>query len=232
MSEPWDVPEELAEITLGIFGERFELARQFAQLLAVEGIEWGLLGPREIPRLWDRHIVNSVSVSEFISPSAVVVDVGSGAGLPGIALAIARPDLRIDLVEPMERRTIFLNVCVERLRLEGVRVIRARGEEYGAKARKLEELPDYVTCRAVSPLASLIQMASSMVPPAVLLAIKGGRAGDEIARARKLLQSRGLVERVRVSAVDGYHLGTVVEVVRKGAGSVVWDGVVPSEWVI
>ena len=111
-----------------VFGERLPLAERYVQHLATTGIERGLIGPREVPRLWARHVLNCAVVQEYIAPNASVADVGSGAGLPGLCLAIARPDLKLTLIEPLERRVIWLNEVVEDLGLEYVTVLRSRAE--------------------------------------------------------------------------------------------------------
>jgi 16S rRNA (guanine527-N7)-methyltransferase len=212
VTQSWDVPSGLVPVARAIFGERLPVVEEFASLLANEGTDWGLLGPREVPRLWDRHVLNCVCISEFVSSDGYVADLGSGAGLPGIPLGIAREDVRVDLVEPMERRALFLDTCVERLGLKNVRVVRTSGEEFGARAAKSGEVPDYVTCRALSSLSSLLVMTARLVPPGVLLAIKGAKAADEVSRARVGLRSRGLAASIRESFVSGFHLGSVVEV--------------------
>ena len=123
---PTDVERKAAE---AVFGDRFALAERFVEHLATSGIERGLLGPREVPRLWGRHVLNCAVVAELIGNGKSVCDVGSGAGLPGIALAIARPDLSLVLVEPLERRVAWLNEVVEDLGLDNVSVHRARAEQ-------------------------------------------------------------------------------------------------------
>src|SRR5476649_1668184 len=108
---------------LAAFGERLAVARDYALLLATDGVTRGLLGPREVPRLWDRHLLNCAAVAELIAPGAAVTDVGSGAGLPGIPIALARPDLAIELLEPLARRVVFLEEVVVALALERVAVV-------------------------------------------------------------------------------------------------------------
>ena len=112
-----------------IFGDRLPLAQRYVEHLATTGIERGLIGPREVPRLWARHVLNCAAVQEYIAEGASVADVGSGAGLPGLCLAIARPDLSITLIEPLERRVIWLHEVVEDLGLENVKILRSRAEQ-------------------------------------------------------------------------------------------------------
>jgi 16S rRNA (guanine527-N7)-methyltransferase len=171
-----------------IFGERLDLARRYAELLATEGVVRGLIGPRETPRLWERHLVNCGVMAEMIPAGAGVVDVGSGAGLPGLVLAVARPDLVITLVEPLARRTAFLDEAVVVLGLDNVTVIRGRAEEV------IGHLPeaDVVTARAV---AALDKLAGWCLPLAAvggrLLAMKGSSAADEIVEHAAAIQALG-----------------------------------------
>ncbi|MEO3746273.1 16S rRNA (guanine(527)-N(7))-methyltransferase RsmG [Plantactinospora sp. B5E13] len=131
------LPAELAESARTLFGDRLPLAQAYADLLAGPGVVRGLIGPRETPRIWDRHLLNCAAVAELIPPDRSVVDVGSGAGLPGLVLAIARPDLSITLVEPLARRAGFLAEVVNLLDLGGtVTVLRARAEEVAAYQRR------------------------------------------------------------------------------------------------
>jgi len=203
------VPADLTGVCSTVFGERLPLARRYAELLAGEGIEWGLIGPRETERIWERHILNSVCVSPLIDDGLRVADIGSGAGLPGIPLAIARPDLSVCLVEPMERRVDFLNLCVSELGLgDTVSVVRSRVEEYHG-------VVDVVVCRAVSSVTSLVGMTAGLVGPAVLLAIKGDRAPVEISDAAGELRRRRLTASVERVAVDGMVVGTVVRIAER-----------------
>lgn len=156
------------------FGDRGALAVRYADLLCGEGITRGVLGPREAPRVWERHIFNSVALAPLISPAARVIDLGSGAGLPGLPLAIARPDLTVVLLEPMQRRIDFLELAVATLSLRNVDVVRARGED-GAVERG-----SVVVVRAVASLEALLTMASDLlVDDGVLLALKGANAQAE-----------------------------------------------------
>lgn len=160
-----------------LFADRLGLAIQYAELLAGPGVERGLLGPREVSRLWDRHILNCAVLGELISTDSTVVDVGSGAGLPGIVLAVLRPDLDVTLVEPMARRTVFLTMCIERLGLERVEVRRARAEELAGTVTY-----DVVASRAVARLARLLKWTVPLARPGgSVLALKGASVETEIA---------------------------------------------------
>lgn len=161
-----------------VFGNRLGLAVSYATLLADAGVERGLLGPREVDRLWDRHILNSAAVGELIADSVRVVDVGSGAGLPGIPLAIARPDLEVSLVEPMLRRTDFLAETIAALGI-GVKVVRGRAED--AVVRTDLSDADVVVSRAVASLDKLTNWCLPLLRVGgTMLALKGERAADEI----------------------------------------------------
>lgn len=166
-----------------LFGDRLPLAQRYAELLATDGLTRGLLGPREVARVWPRHLLNCVAAAELVAPDTPVLDLGSGAGLPGIVWAIARPDLTVTLVEPAARRTGFLEECVDELALDGVRVVRARAEELaGVLAAPV------VTARAVAPLDRLLGWALPLVAvPGELLALKGARAATELAAAGPVL---------------------------------------------
>ena len=170
-----------------LFGPALESAEHYAAILATRGVEWGLIGPREADRLWDRHILNSLAVSRFVPDGATVIDVGSGAGLPGIPLALARPDVRVTLLEPLERRANFLQLAVAELGLEGrVRVIRDRAETHRASY-------DVVTCRAVSALPKLLTWTMHLFyPDGRLVALKGASAQAEVAAADRDLRRRRL----------------------------------------
>jgi 16S rRNA (guanine527-N7)-methyltransferase len=158
--------------------------------LATTAVEWGLIGPGEAGRIWERHLANSVALSVLIGQGATVFDIGSGAGLPGIPLALARPDLNIDLVEPLLRRSRFLTETVAELGLESqVRVIRARAEEIKTAA-------DVVVARAVAPLVKLVGWTKHLFPQGQLLALKGERASTEVAEAKAKLTRWGLVAEV------------------------------------
>ena len=170
-----------------IFGERLPLAQRYVEHLATSGIERGLIGPREVPRLWARHVLNCAVVQEFIEPNARVADVGSGAGLPGLCLAIARPDLHVTLIEPLERRVIWLTEVVEDLALENVTILRSRAEQAVGEVEA-----DVVTARAVSALVGLLDITLPILRgTGQLLALKGRSAAEEITKAKKKLNRYG-----------------------------------------
>jgi 16S rRNA (guanine527-N7)-methyltransferase len=159
----------------------------FAGILATRGVEQGLLGPREVPRLWDRHLLNCAVLGELLPEDATVCDIGSGAGLPGLVLAVARPDLTITLVEPLLRRTTFLTEVVEQLELANVEVVRARADALHG-ARRFE----VVTSRAVAPLERLLGWSMPLVAPeGALVAMKGSSVGEEIGQAAPVLRRLG-----------------------------------------
>lgn len=163
------------------------MAEEFAALLATDGVVRGLIGPRETPRLWERHLLNCGVLGEAIDQDASVCDIGSGAGLPGLVLAIARPDLRITLVEPLLRRTTFLEEVVEALGLGQVEVLRGRAEEVHGR-----RVFDVVTSRAVAPLPKLARWSLPLVRQGGwLVAMKGSSAEDEVVEARSVLAGLG-----------------------------------------
>jgi 16S rRNA (guanine527-N7)-methyltransferase len=169
---------------------RMPLAERYAELLATDGVVRGLIGPREAPRLWDRHLVNCALLAELIPAGATVCDIGSGAGLPGLVLAIARPDLTVTLVEPLLRRTTFLTEVVDDLALSSVEVVRGRAE-----ALHGERTFDVVTSRAVAPLGRLLGWSMPLVAPAgALVAMKGSSVRQEIEEARADLRRWGCAE--------------------------------------
>lgn len=170
--------------------ERLDRVQRFAGLLATEGVVRGLIGPREVPRLWERHIVNCALLATALPRDATVADVGSGAGLPGLVVAIARPDLRITLIEPLLRRTTFLEEAVESLGLDNVVVRRDR-----ADALHGEQTFDVVTARAVAPLERLLGWCMPLVSPeGALIAMKGTSAEQELVAARPVLRKLGCAE--------------------------------------
>lgn len=183
---PESLPPAAAEV---VFGERVNLARDYWTALATAGVERGLIGPREVPRLWERHILNCAVVGELIGEGASVVDIGSGAGLPGIPLALARPDLRIVLVEPLLRRTVFLKEFIDAAGLE-ITVVRGRAEQPGV----IQEAggADVVTSRAVAPLARLAEWSVPLLHDhGHMLALKGASVAEELERDRADVELAG-----------------------------------------
>lgn len=193
-----------------LFGDRLPVARRYAEFLATDGVERGLLGPREMPRLWTRHLLNCGVLAELVEDSRRVVDLGSGAGLPGIVVAILRPDLEITLLEPLLRRSTFLVECVERLQLHNAHVLRGRAEEVVG-----DLIADVVLARAVAPLARLARWAVPLLcSDGELLAIKSATAEAELAEAKRVLESLGVVrtEILRVGETVVVPPTTVVRV--------------------
>lgn len=175
---------ELQEIVQAVFGDRMGTAQRFVDLLASSGTERGLIGPREVDRLWDRHVLNCAALAAWCPPGGDVIDVGSGAGLPGLVLALARPDLSVTLVEPMQRRVDWLHEVVAELGAD-VRVLRSRAEDSGVVAGT-------VTARAVAPLERLARMCLPLVAPGgQLLAMKGRSAVAELTAAAPALPALG-----------------------------------------
>lgn len=195
MSEPSpDAPVELEpvpaldgherEAAESLFGDRLGLAERYVEHLCTTGITHGLLGPREVPRMWERHVLNCAVIGPVLPESSAVADVGSGAGLPGIALALTRPDLEFTLIEPMERRVDWLDMVIRDLGLDNVRVIRARAEDVAD-----EVMADVVTARAVSALKKLIPMTVPLLDDdGQLMFLKGRSAQEEITGAEKALK--------------------------------------------
>lgn len=180
-------PAVSRETAVQLFGDRLALAEQFAGLVATDGLTRGLIGPREVDRLWDRHLLNCAAVAPALPLGATAADIGSGAGLPGVVLAIARPDLSMRLVEPLLRRATFLTEVVTALGLARVEVVRARAEDLHGLWTV-----DVVTARAVAPLDRLLGWCLPLVRPSgVLLALKGERAGEELAAVQPRLSRWG-----------------------------------------
>lgn len=170
-----------------MFGARLPSAVAYAAMLAGPGVERGLIGPREVPRLWERHLLNSAAVAELVPRPSHLIDLGSGAGLPGVVLALLLPDVRVTLLEPMLRRAVFLEECVRELDLGNARVTRARAEECAGRLAA-----DVVTARAVAPLDRLARLAFGLVRPGgLVLAMKGARASEELEAARLTLSRLG-----------------------------------------
>jgi len=210
------LPPELSAAAQRLFGDRLPLAVEYAEALATDGVVRGLIGPREAPRLWDRHLLNCASLTELVPSGASVVDVGSGAGLPGIVLAVIRPDRTVALVEPLARRAVFLSETVARLNLSRVTVVRARAED----STGLFGSADVVTARAVAPLDRLTGWCLPLAKVGGrLLAVKGASAADEVALYRGAVHRLGGSEPViRSCGADVLAVPTtVVEVVRSRA---------------
>lgn len=180
-------------------GEAWGRAEAYAALLAGPGVVRGLLGPREVPRIWDRHLLNCAVVAEEIPPTVTLVDIGSGAGLPGIVLAIVRPDITVTLLEPLLRRVTFLQECVAELKLDNVEVLRGRAEEIAGK-----RVFDVAVARAVAPLDRLLAWSMPLLREnGVLLAMKGERAAEELEAAESQLRACGAVRAELVSVGRG-----------------------------
>ena len=196
-ARPAPVPASAASV----FGPALSAATAYAGILATRGVAHGLLGPREVPRLWDRHLLNCAVVAELIEQrQGTLVDLGSGAGLPGLVLAMVLPDTAVTLLEPMERRCRFLTECVTELGLANVSVLHTRAEDVTIST-------DVVTARAVAPLPRLAELAVGLVRPGgMVLAIKGRTAAEELKAAGSVLR--------RIGARDA-------RVVRAGHGKVV-----------
>ena len=200
-----------------VFGDALERARQYAELLATDGVTRGLIGPRETDRLWDRHLLNCAVVAEFLPERGTLVDIGSGAGLPGVVLAMLRPSLQVILLEPLLRRSAFLEECVAELGLSNATVVRARAEEKAAAHIEA----DIATARAVAPLDRLVGWAVPLLRPGgELLAIKGQSAEEEISVAQGVLSRLGVRSAEVLQAGHGRVISatTVVRVVMGGHG--------------
>ena len=182
-----------------VFGDHLPLAERFAAILADTGVSHGLIGPREVPILWDRHILNCAVAHEAFPQDVEVVDVGSGAGLPGLALAIARPDLHLHLVEPMLRRTTWLSATIEELGLTNCTVHRGRAEEFAG----LLSVP-FATARAVARIDKLARWTFPLLQDrGTLVALKGGSAAQELEAEEKVLRKLGMTSaRVEVHGAD------------------------------
>jgi 16S rRNA (guanine527-N7)-methyltransferase len=216
MADSYAPDASLAPAAAALFGDRLPVVIGYAGRLATDGVVRGLIGPRETERLWDRHLLNCAALAELVPAGSSVVDVGSGAGLPGIVLAVARPDLGVVLVEPLARRTAFLTEVVSELGLTNVTVVRARAEDsIGALSPA-----DVVTARAVAPLDRL---AGWCLPLARiggrLLAVKGATAAEEIeAHQEAVAALGGGTPEVRVCGAALLDPPTtVIEVVRERA---------------
>ncbi|MFD0205119.1 MULTISPECIES: 16S rRNA (guanine(527)-N(7))-methyltransferase RsmG [Saccharothrix] len=197
-----------------VFGDHYDKAVAFTALLTEHGVERGLIGPREVDRLWERHILNSAVVAELLPEGSRVVDVGSGAGLPGIPLAIARPDLELTLLEPMARRVAWLTECVDALGLK-VTVLRGRAEEPPVREQLSDS--DVVTARAVAPLERLTRWCLPLLRPGGrLVALKGESAAEELERdAEAVRRAGGIRPRVTTCGGEVLELPTTVVLVER-----------------
>jgi 16S rRNA (guanine527-N7)-methyltransferase len=181
-----------------VFGPALGLAGRYAELLAGPGVEQGLIGPREPARLWDRHLMNCAAVAELVPEACSVIDLGSGAGLPGVVIAMLRPGAKVILLEPMARRAAFLEECVLVLGLDNASVCRGRAEQVAGRLAA-----DVVIARAVAPLERLAGLALGLARPGgLVLAMKGAGAAEEVARAEPVLR------RLRARDVTIVHPGS------------------------
>jgi 16S rRNA (guanine527-N7)-methyltransferase len=209
---PVPKPPQAAE---AIFGPRLDLAQRYAELLAETAVEWGLLGPHEIDRIWERHLLNCAAVAELLDPGERVADIGSGAGLPGLPLAIAKPGLRMILIESMLRRTEFLRMAVTELGLNA-EVLRGRAED--PAVRESAGGCDAVASRAVAPLDKVTRWSMALLRPGGrMLAIKGERAPDELREYRRVMTGLGAADaRVVECGVNDLSPPTTVVVAQRG----------------
>jgi 16S rRNA (guanine527-N7)-methyltransferase len=197
---------EPAVLAREIYGVHFPSLSRYVDILRSTGVEWGLLGPHEADRLWDRHILNCAALNELIAADRTVADVGSGAGLPGVPLALLRPDLQLTLLEPLLRRSTFLTQTVEELGIEArVQVIRSRAEDH-------HQTYDVVVARALAPLDRLIGWCNPLRSPSgIILALKGSSAANELLAADTELRATHLnAEVVKARAHPAAEPATVV----------------------
>lgn len=198
------------------FGESFPRVQAFAELLADQGVLRGLIGPREVVRLWERHILNSAAVVPFLggaNDSGTIVDVGSGAGLPGMVIAAMLPERRVVLVEPMERRTTWLFEAAERCGIENVTVVRGRAEEVADVVEA-----DILTARAVASIDKLVKWCAPLLSPTgEMVLLKGRSAPDEIERAKYTLRKFGLTGTVETAPTVSDVEATSVVLLRRNA---------------
>lgn len=203
-------PEIQPAAAVALFGERLDLAARYVEWLLGDGVVRGLIGPREGSRIWSRHVLNCAVVGSLMPRSARIVDIGSGAGLPGIPLAIVRPDVQVSLVEPLERRTKFLDLVVADLGLDNVRVVRGRAEDVIGEVGGA----DVITSRAVAPLAKLARWSVPLARHGgEVIALKGSSAVEEIARDGGAAGKLGLVN-LRAEEVGSGVLDQTTFVIR------------------
>jgi 16S rRNA (guanine527-N7)-methyltransferase len=199
---------------MAYFGAAHEALSRYARMLDSEGERLGLIGPGEVGRLWSRHILNCAAVGAHLPPSGTLVDVGSGAGLPGVVLAAMRPDHRTILIEPMERRVAWLNEVCSELGLSSVEVVRGRAEDLHDRVSA-----EAVTARAVAPLSRLVPWTMPLLTRGgVLLAMKGRRAAEELRDAEAVIRAAGggHAEILTAGTIDGVDPTTLVRIVRVG----------------
>ena len=189
----------------------FSKLDQFAQILIEDGVKLGLLGPREVDRIWDRHILNCAAISELITDGQSIIDIGSGAGLPGLVLAILNPQSKVTLIEPMQRRSDFLTNTVKKLDLKNVSILKDRAENVSVQAQ-------VVTSRAVAPLNKLLEWSLPLVfKNGKVLAIKGEKATDELVLAKTEIPALKNMTAAIKSCGRALDLNvTVVEVLKEG----------------
>ncbi len=198
-----------------VFGDGMEQAVRYTRILAGAGVERGLIGPREADRLWDRHLLNSAALTELLDPGDQIADIGSGAGLPGIPLALARPDLRVTLIEPLLRRSDFLREVIDDLGVD-ITVVRGRAEEQGVR-QQVGEM-DAVVSRAVAGLDKLTRWSMPLLRSgAQMMALKGQRAEAELDEHRRVMESLGAVD-ARVVTCGGDYLNPPATVVTARRG--------------
>jgi 16S rRNA (guanine527-N7)-methyltransferase len=165
------------EAAVALFGPALPLIQRYGEILAGPGVERGLIGPREVDRLWERHLMNCAAIADLVPEGSHVVDVGSGGGLPGLVLAATRADLRVTLLEPLLRRTVFLEDCLDALELDNAEVLRGRAEEWAGRMGA-----DVVTARAVAPMERLVGWCLPLLRRGGrMLALKGDAAAEELA---------------------------------------------------
>lgn len=212
--DPWDGDPRLPEF----FGPAWAAVSTFHAFLVAEGELRGLVGPREISRLWERHLLNSAAVVPFLPETGTIVDLGSGAGLPGVVVAAMRPDAQVVLVEPMDRRVTWLHDVVERVGLDNVEIRRARAQELDGALEA-----DAVTARAVAALDKLYRWAAPLVrDEGTIVAMKGARAQDELTGAAKAMRAVGLADGQvhEATTIDGAETTWVVTAVRRRSSGV------------
>ena len=209
-----DIPDPPPEAA-NVFGDGMEQAVRYARILAGAGVERGLIGPREADRLWDRHLLNSAALNELLDSGDQIADIGSGAGLPGIPLALARPDLRVTLIEPLLRRSDFLREVIDDLGVD-ITVVRGRAEEHSVR-QQVGEM-DAVVSRAVAGLDKLTRWSMPLLRSgAQMMALKGQRAEAELDEHRRVMESLGAVD-ARVVTCGGDYLNPPATVVTARRG--------------